>query len=139
MYVIPMHYVAKLRHGRLGQLMRLRQGQAAAAGYVGIRQVSMIPQMEKLPFFLSQVSQTLANLFLQFRYNGSALRVLLVAARDSQHLDNLVDMKHMLYYLGIRPNPSAIPFKYSVYSPAKGLVNFLAAGHVKSVNTFERS
>ena len=61
------HSPAKLRHSRLCQLVSLRPGQAAASGYALVGQVGMIAQLEKAPFFVGQMGQTLSNLVLQLR------------------------------------------------------------------------
>lgn len=75
------HSPAKLRHSRLCQLVCLRQGQTTAAGYIGIRQIGMIAQLEKSLFFLRQAIQALPHHLPHLGHYGLLVRVLLVASR----------------------------------------------------------
>ena len=63
--------------------MSLRQGQAAAVGYVFVGQVVLTAQAEKSLFFFRQAVQAFAHQLPYFGQHGLPVRVLLVAARQA--------------------------------------------------------
>ena len=46
-------------------------------------------------------------------------------------------MKDRLHRLHIGLKPPALPFKHPVYSPAEGLVSFVAASYVEGMDAFQ--